>query len=83
MNKIQILDNERLSFGDYNIVGMESGLCEGPDLTLLDNKYTLVISHEPDLWDYYAGSLRQRSSSSNSMAGFRQLEAPFVCHSAW
>jgi predicted MPP superfamily phosphohydrolase len=58
-SKIQVLNNEKLSFGDYNIIGMESGLCGNPDLTLLNSKYSLVISHEPDLWDYYPGPMLQ------------------------
>jgi len=54
---IRVLNNEKLSFREYNIIGMTSGLCGTPDPTLLDSKYNLVISHEPDLWDCYQGSL--------------------------
>jgi predicted MPP superfamily phosphohydrolase len=54
-SSIRVLENEKIAFGDYNIIGMSSGLCGTPDFTLLDTKYNLVISHEPDLWDHYHG----------------------------
>jgi uncharacterized protein len=56
-SNIHVLNNDKMSFGDYSIIGMTSGLCGAPDLSLLDTKYNLVISHEPDLWDGYHGSL--------------------------
>jgi len=58
-SSIQVLENEKLALGDYNIIGMTSGLCGNPDFALLDDNYNLVISHEPDLWDRYHGSVLQ------------------------
>jgi predicted MPP superfamily phosphohydrolase len=54
---IHVLNNDKIVFGDYNVIGMSSGLCGNPDFTLLDSNYNLVIGHEPDLWDRYQGSV--------------------------
>jgi predicted MPP superfamily phosphohydrolase len=58
-SSIHVLENEKIVLGDYNIIGMTSGLCGTPDFALLDTNYNLVISHEPDLWDRYHGSVLQ------------------------